>query len=153
MGAFAPGAAKDMDMTAAARAFKKAANKDFQPLKNSAADRAYPIPVSAKAVRASPDVHEAIFAAVHRRKGRRADQLPAVQLGGADRAGLGVAGRAFAFGLKALALAEPLSASPGRDAIAEKQGIAKPEQDDPYNYKNQNIDKLSHSLASWRPLL
>ena len=78
--------------------------------------------------------------------------MPAVQLGGADRASLGISGRAFGYGLKAAAFAESLSASPGRDAIAEKQGIAKPEQDDPYNYKNQNIDKLSHSLASWRPL-
>ena len=99
-------------------------------------------------------MHEAVFAAVHGGEGEGTYQLPVIEFGGAYRADLGVARCAFAFGFGAAALTEPkpFAASHGGKAQTQKQGIAKPEQDDPYNYKNQNFKKLSHSFASWRPL-
>ena len=53
-----------MDMGAAARAFKKAANKDFVPYKNQAADRTEPVSASLETIKTAPDVHEPVFASV-----------------------------------------------------------------------------------------
>ena len=135
-----------MDMRTAARAFKKAANKDFVSSKDSGADRAYPVSAALEAVGASPDVHEAVFAAVHGGEGQGTYQLPVIEFGGTYRANLGVTGCAFAFGFGAAALAEPkpFAASHGGKAQTQKQGIAKPEQDDTDYYKNKNFKNLSH---------
>jgi len=67
--AFAPGAAKNMNVRPAALAFKKAANQDFVSFQDYSADRTDPVPVARKAVNAAPDVHKAILAAVQGRKG------------------------------------------------------------------------------------
>ena len=66
-----------MNMCAVAWALKEAADEDVVPLEQKAADRANAIPVTADAVEAAPDVHEAVFAAVKGRKGHRAHKLPA----------------------------------------------------------------------------
>jgi len=58
------GAAQDMDVGTASSAFKKAGNQNFVSVQNNAADRAYPVPISAKAVDAAFYVHEPVFTAV-----------------------------------------------------------------------------------------
>ena len=135
-------------MGAAARAFKKAANKDFLSPKDSGADRAYPVSAALEAVGTSPDMHEAVFAAVHGGEGQGTYQLVAIELDGTYRANLRVTGCAFAFGLGTAATAEPkaepLAVSRGRKALPKKQGIAKPEQDNTDNYKNKNFKNISH---------
>jgi hypothetical protein len=90
-----------------------------------------------KTVKAAFDVHEAIFAAVHRGKSRRTYQLPGPQFSRTDRAGLGLSGSTFANGFRAFA-AVTLAAKPSKsgDAYGEKKGIAKPKQNNAYKYKN-----------------
>jgi len=128
-----------MNMGAAAGAFKQAAYKDFVSSKDYDTNRALPFPAAVKAVNAAPDVHEAVFTAVQGGKGQGANQLPVLQFRGTYRAGLGIAGHAVTAGLGAAAAAGPESPSQSgesRNPHAEKEGIAKPEQDDPYNHKN-----------------
>ena len=140
-----------MDMGTAAPAFKEAGDKDLVFFEDYAADRAYPVPVSAEAVNAAADVHEAVFAAVQGREGQRAYQLSVFQFGGTYRAGLGIAGLTFGAGLELAAPVEPAvppaACSQGGDTYTEKKGIAKPEQDDSYNHKNQNFKDILHSLV------
>ena len=57
-------AAKHMDVRTPARALKEAADEDIAASKQNAADGAHAISVSADAVKAAPNVHEAVFAAV-----------------------------------------------------------------------------------------
>ena len=64
-GAFTVRTANYMDMGAVARAFVEARYKDFIPLENCSTDRAYPLPVSQKAVNTAAYVHKPVFAAVH----------------------------------------------------------------------------------------
>ena len=95
-------------------------------------------------------MHEAIFAAVQGREGMRTDELPFFQFGGTYRSGLGIAGCTFTAGFGAAASAGPDSPSPSSpcgDTHVEKEGVAKPEQDDPYNYKNQNFKDILHNLV------
>ena len=99
-------------MGAAAAAFKEAGNKDFVSFKKAAADRAGPFAVAAEAVNAAAYVHETVFAAVQGGEGHGAYQLPVFQLGGTYRAGLGIAGRAFAAGFKVAAFAGPYTPAP-----------------------------------------
>ena len=156
--ALALSTANDMDMGTAARTLKKTGNKDLVMPKDYTADRALPVPVSLEAVNTAPDVHEPVFAAVQGREGQGANQLPLLEFCGTNRAGLGIPGSAFKAGLKAAASPEPYSpsqSSKGGDTHREKEGIAKPEQDDPYNNKNHNFKYMFHSLAclaSWRLL-
>jgi len=141
-----------MDMGTAARAFKETRNEDIVFFKNYAADRAYPVPVSVKAVHAAPDVHEPVFAAVEGWEGEGTDELSVLQFGGTYRTGLGIAGCAFSPGLKAAAPAGAAAPQVGcssqdGDAYAKKKRIAEPEQDNPYNYKNQNFKDILHSFV------
>lgn len=73
--------AQNMDVGAAARAFKETANKNFLSVQNNTADRAYPVPISAKAVNAAFYVHEAVFAAVYGRVGHGAYKFPVSEFG------------------------------------------------------------------------
>jgi hypothetical protein len=141
---FAVGTAQDMNVGTAAGVRKEAGNENFTVLQNHAADRAYPHPVSVKAVNAAPDMHETVFAAVQGRKGGRAHQFAFVKPGAANRTGLGISGQTFAFGFQIPAF--PERRSPGGYAYAEKEGIAEPEQNDPYYNKNQNLKNLFHAL-------
>ena len=104
-------------------------------------------------------MHKPVFAAVQGGEGHRTYQLPALQFSGTYRAGLGIAGRTFAWGF-VIAASGPQaeSSSPSSkngNTQAGKEGIAKAEKDDSYNYKNQNFKNFFHGLAclaSWRPL-
>jgi len=98
-----------------------------------------------KAVKATFDVHEAVFAAVQRGERRGTYQLPGPQFCRADRAGLRIAGSAFASGFKVFT-AVTSAAKPAKsgDAYGEKKGIAKPKQENANKQKNQNFEKLPH---------
>jgi 16S rRNA (cytidine1402-2'-O)-methyltransferase len=139
-----------MDMGTAARALKKAGDKNVVPAKNRSADRAYPVPVPAEAVNTAPDVHEPVFTAVQRRKGRGTYHLPIDKPGGTYRADLWITWYAFASGSDTPASAETASKR-GDSSYAEKKGIAKPEQNDSDNYKNQNFKNLFHTAALAAP--
>jgi hypothetical protein len=120
-----------MNMGAPARALKQARDQNFFRPQHKAAYRAYPLPVTAQAVHAAPDVHEPVFAAVQGRVSHRAHQFTIFKFGGTNRAGLGIAGHAFTLAL-AFAPAATRPNSPRGYAYTEKEGIAEPEQNDPY---------------------
>jgi hypothetical protein len=127
-------------MGAAARPLKHARDQNFFVAQHKAADRAHPLPVPEQTVHAAPDVHEPVPAAVQGRESRGTHQFAFFKFGGTNRAGLRIAGHAFAFGLVPAASARtPETHSPRGYAYAEKEGIAEPEQNDPYNGKHQNF--------------
>ena len=140
-----------MYMGAAAGAFEKAGNKNFVLSENCSADRAYTIPFAAKAVDAATDVHEAVFAAVQRRKGRGTYQFPVVKFGGTYRTNLRFTGNSFIAGLEDPAAAETASRN-GYPSNTEKEGIAEPEQNDSQNHKNHNPKNFFHYPALAAPL-
>ena len=117
-------------MGAAVGALKEAGNENFVSTQKRAADRADTLPVAPDAVKASADVHEAVFAAVKGREGHRANQFPAFQFCGAHGADLRVA--RYALGPRFNASSPPGKSAKGGDAHAEKEGIAKPEKKDSY---------------------
>ena len=85
------GTAQNMDVGTPAGTFKQAGNENFAFPQNNAADRAYAVPVPAKAVDAAFYVHEAIFTAVYGRVGHGAYQFPIAKFGRTDGTDLRVA--------------------------------------------------------------
>jgi len=137
-----------MDVGAAAGTLEKAGNQDFVGTQYFAAYGADPIPVALETVNAAFDVHESVFAAVKGREGQGAYQFAVVQFCGADRAGLGLAGHAYAPGFNAPASVLAGYTSPGRNTHIEKKGITKPEQYDSDNNKNEYFQNLLHTALA-----
>ena len=134
-------------MGALAGAFIKAGNEYLVPVEDASADRAKAFTaVLLQAVNAAPDVHEAILSAVQRGKRRGTYQLPWPQFCRADRAGLRVAGHAFAGGFKASFTAITPAAKPsqGGNTNGKKKRVAKPKQGNAYKQKNKYLKKLFH---------
>ena len=81
-----------MDMIAAAGPFKHAGNQDVAAAQADAADRAKAGPLSAHAVDAAPDMHQAVLAAGEGWKGHGFYELPLNQPGRTNRADLRISG-------------------------------------------------------------
>jgi len=125
-GAEAPAmsAAQNMDVGTAARAFKKAGDENFFSVQNDAADRAYPVAISAKAEDAAFYVHEPVFAAVYGRVGYGAYKFPLREFGRTYGADLGFSRHTCSPGSEAVF---PGQASPGGNTHADEEGITEPE--------------------------
>ena len=133
-----------MDMGTPAGAFKEAADKNFAIGQNNAADRAYPLPFSVEAVNAAFYVHKPVFSAVQGGKGNGLYQFTFLKLCRTGRTGLGFSGEALCPGPEMPVSADAASASPDRNAYAEKQGITEPKQSHAQKYKNKDFKKLHH---------
>ena len=68
-----------MDMGTAAGALEEAGNEDFVQFKNFFANRTYPVPLSNDAIKAAPDMHEPVFAAVSWREMPRSSPAPPLE--------------------------------------------------------------------------
>ena len=141
-----------MHMGAAAGALKEAANKDFTVPKNTAANGAYPIPISMEAIHAALDVHETILAAIKGWECQGTDQFAIRQFCRANRAGLGLTWKTGTSGFVVSAPAGSDSRRPGGNTNPKEQGIAEPEENDSQNYKNKHFQYLLHDPESWRSL-
>jgi hypothetical protein len=100
---FTPRAANNVHMGTVAGALKKAGNENLVSFQDGSADRTNAFAAALQAVRAAPDVHEAVFTAVQRGKCRGTYHLTGPQFCRADRTGLRLAGGAFAGRSKASA--------------------------------------------------
>ena len=140
-------AANNMNMGAAAGAFKEAGNEDFISFKNDATDRAYPITIPAEAVKTAFNMHETILAAVQRRESGGAYCFSIAQLGRAYGANLGITRGAYTLGFGAPSSLGRSTA--GRHDKFKKEGGTKPEQKDADKNENYNLKSLFHGLCSW----
>ena len=132
-----------MDMRTPPWMLKKFGNEDILTLKNYPADRAYAVTVAYKAVDAAADMHEPVFAPVHRGERRGTDQLPGFKLRGTDRADLRVAGGTLALWLYPRLLLG--TASQGGKTHLREKGRTNPQQAKPDKNIHQNFKKLFHN--------
>jgi len=98
-----------------------------------------------KAEKTAPDVHHAIFSPVKGRKSQGFYQFAIIQLGAADRAGMGRTGITVTRDFRDFLFPD----TPGyRDSHAEKQGITEPEQYYGGNHQKKYLEILSHIMIS-----